>query len=645
MRSALLASVVAIVCAVWLAPAQRVSAHATQAWSDPAPGARLREPPRAITITFTEPIEPSVTTVQLWDQDARQVTLGPVTFPNADTLEAQVPGKLPPGHYTVVWRNLSTVDAHTWQGSFVFTVLLPNGGVPGGVAAVIDDGAASADRPSALDSAARWIVTLAGTALTGGVAFTLFVARPASRLLSAGDRERMWRATRWVTLGVGAIAVALAFEGALLQLLVQADRLGNLERADDLLLHTRFGKYLLARQSIAAAGAVLLVVAWRASGPRGSWFMAALLPVGVGLLLTSALVSHAAANDGAVWSTSVDFLHALGSAGWVGSLLVAGVTFPRWLDALRAGPRTVLAAEAFRRFSMLATVSVTLLLASGVLSAFIQTETPSDLWSTNWGRALTSKLGLASLVLLAGAYNAYILRPRVVRAALRFESPGRVARQPGLGASEALRALHRRLAATVRLEAALGVAVLAAVAVLTQLQSPASAAVSQNGEPAVSRRVAGLSQAAEVGALQVFLSVDPGVPGENAFNVGIGSEFASVPEIAGARLRFLRDGEEQGALELSKTTQSTAQASFVGFDSTLSRPGDWTIETEIDFADGGRLRHPFDVRIGGPASAEGYSIWRWPLNGWLANGVFAASLAVVGLVAVWQLSAPGVRRP
>jgi copper transport protein len=645
MRRALLASIVAtILCAAVLVPAHPASGHATLASSDPGPGAQLRLPPARITIVFTEPVEPSVTTVQLWNQDAQQVTLDRPVFPGPDTLEARVPVELPPGHYTVVWRNLSTLDAHTWQGSFVFTVLHPDGRVPGGAAAVISGGGPSGDRPSALDSAARWIVLLAGTALAGGVAFALAVARPAAALLSAGDRDRMWKATRAVTLVVASLAVALAFEGALLQLLVQANHLGDLARADNLLLETRFGKYLLARQAIAATGVLLLVFAWRAATPRTttlSW--GGLLVTGVGLLLTGSLVSHAAASDGAVWSTAIEFLHSLGSAAWIGSLLVAGFTFPQWLDALRAGPRTILAAEAFRRFSSLATLSVALLLTSGLLSAFIQIEALRDLWSTNWGRALSAKLGLVVVLLLAGAYNAYILRPRVVRAALRFESPGRVVRTPGLGASEALGALHRRLAAAVRVEAALGVAVLAAVAALTQLQSPASAAVSERENAAVPSRASGVSQAVEVGPIQLFLSVDPGTPGENTFNVGVGSEFSTVPEVAAARLHFRRGAEDAGTLDLSKTTQSTTQASFVGFGSVLSRPGDWTIETEIDFADGDELRQAFDVRIG-DAGAGDHSIWRWPLDGWLANGVFGVSLVAVGLTVVWQLSAPGVRR-
>ncbi|MCL6645899.1 MAG: copper resistance protein CopC/CopD [Dehalococcoidia bacterium] len=645
MRRLLLASAVA--ASLWAALSASPDpafAHATQASSEPAPGAQLREPPERITIVFTEPVEPSVTTVQLWNQDAQQVALDPPAYPRPDTLEARVPVELPPGHYTVVWRNLSTVDAHTWQGSFVFTVLLPGGGVPGGMAAVISGGGASSDRPSALDSAARWIVLLAGAALTGGTLFALFVARPAAGLLSSGDAERMWKTTRVVTLAVASLALALAFEGALLQLLVQANRLGDLERVDDLLLETRFGKYLLARQGIAAGGLLLLSIAWRTSGRRATaLFMGGLLVTGVALSLTNSLVSHAAARDGAVWSTAIDFLHSLGGAVWIGSLLVTGFTFPRWLDALRAGPRTVLAAEAFRRFSILATVSVALLLASGVLSAFIQVEALGDLWSTNWGRALSAKMGLAALLLVAGAYNAYVLGPQVVHVAVRFDSPGRVTRTPGIGASDALRSLHRRLATTVRVEAALGVAVLAAVAVLTQLQSPASAAVSGTESATASRRAGELSQAVEVGSIQLFMSVDPGTPGENTFNVGVGSEFSTVPEVAAARLRFRRGAEDAGTLDLSKTTQSTTQASFVGFGSTLSRPGDWTIEAEVDFADGTELRQAFDVSIGDPAG-NGHSIWRWPLKGWLANGVFGVSLATVGLIAVWQLSAPTVRR-
>ncbi len=53
----------------------RADAHGVQVASDPPPGAQLIETPDLITVTFSEPIEPSVSTVQLWDQAGQQVML------------------------------------------------------------------------------------------------------------------------------------------------------------------------------------------------------------------------------------------------------------------------------------------------------------------------------------------------------------------------------------------------------------------------------------------------------------------------------------------------------------------------------------------------------------------------------------------
>ena len=45
----------------------RVAAHGVQVASEPPPNARLAEPPDTISVSFSEPIEPSVTTIHLWD--------------------------------------------------------------------------------------------------------------------------------------------------------------------------------------------------------------------------------------------------------------------------------------------------------------------------------------------------------------------------------------------------------------------------------------------------------------------------------------------------------------------------------------------------------------------------------------------------
>jgi len=129
--------------------ASRAEAHGVQVSSSPAPNAQLGDSPGSITVNFSEPIEPSVSTIQLWDQSAKKIALPSPEFPGGDgkTMTVEVPDTLKPGIYTVIWRNLSTVDGHTWAGSFPFTVLGPGGQVPQGVEVVAVGDERAIERP------------------------------------------------------------------------------------------------------------------------------------------------------------------------------------------------------------------------------------------------------------------------------------------------------------------------------------------------------------------------------------------------------------------------------------------------------------------------------------------------------------------
>ncbi len=233
-----------------------VGAHGVQVASEPAPNTQLAESPERISITFNEPIEPSVSTIELYDQQARPVALGEYEVSgDAKTLAVSVPDDLPSGIYTVIWRNLSTVDAHTWQGSFPFTVLGAGGAVPTGSVSPALQGLAAppSGNPSTLDTAARWVVLLGTAVMLGGAAYVLFVVSPALRTLGPDTQATLRGLSRTVLVITSAIAAFLVLEGSFLQLIVQADKLGGLGRADNLLVDTRFGHYLIARQGLLVA--------------------------------------------------------------------------------------------------------------------------------------------------------------------------------------------------------------------------------------------------------------------------------------------------------------------------------------------------------------------------------------------------------
>jgi len=618
------------------------SGHAVQLASDPAPNEELTEAPETISINFSEPLEPSVTTVQLWDTTPEEIPVSEPTYQTEDSLTVDVMEELEPGIYTVIWRNLSTVDGHTWAGSFSFTVLEADGTVPEGAvpASLLDIAGTPSNTPELLDTVARWIVLIGSAVMLGGVAYVALVVLPATRSLSEDSRTTLNKLSTSLLAVSTIIAIFFVLQGSLIQLLIQADDLGGLDTIDNLLTETRFGKYLIARQGLLVVALISAIMVWRAKG--------ALLPLGLvalgissfGVLLTQSMVSHAAGSEGAFWKITTDLLHLTAASLWIGALIHIGLAMPRWLDELAGPARTLFAAESFRSFSILAAFSVLVLMISGVISAFAQFTSFSQLFETNYGLSLLGKMGIMIPLLLVAALNALWMQPRIVSA--RGELAGGATDEGGGGGSIA--ELQRQLAQSVRFEAVLGILVLVAVGVLIQLEparaeAEAEAATGQaeitTADPLAAERGYFL-RASQVGGLVISLKVDPGQVGENNFEVGLGSEFGSVGDVLLVRLDFDHPDPEIGQSRLELPLAGSAKFST---DATnLSLPGEWEVSATVQRRGEDDLTATFDVPVGVVQETES-SIWDWPFEGMNSVGVIITlAVGAVLLVATiaWQ---------
>ncbi|MEX1255303.1 MAG: CopD family protein [Dehalococcoidia bacterium] len=623
--------------------AGRAEAHAVQVTASPEPNSELTNSPDQLAVTFSEEIEPSVSTMQLWDGEAKEVPLTGVSFPSTEEMVATVSQDLTMGVYTVVWRNLSTVDGHTWAGSYTFSVLGPNGEKPvGGTAVSVEDLIdLPSDTPSTLDSVARWVVLLGGAVLLGGSAYVLFVGLPATGVLAPDSSAKVRSLSRSILLVTGAIGAFLVLEGSLIELLLDADRLGGLGKVDEILFDTRSGNYLIARQALLLVGLGSLALIWRA-GERALQLPALvlLLVSSVGVLFTQSMVSHAGGSDGAFWATTADFLHMLAASFWIGALVHIGLAMPRWLDELQGAPRTLFAGDSFRRFSVLAAVSVVVIMASGVFSALVQFDSWSDLWSTNYGWSLIAKMGVMVPLLAVAGLNAFILRPRVVDAIDEVNGGERPAGDST--ATGAIARLQDMLSNTVRLEAVLGIVILVAVAVLVQLEPPRAAADAEEQASVSSGPTGALPQdeqgyflkANQAGGLVLSLRVEPAEIGQNNFEVGVGSEFGFVGEIQETRLDFKNLTQDVGPSRLALPLFGSAK--FAASGSNLGLPGDWEVTVTVRRLGEDDVSTTFDLPIraatseGGEAEGEGSSssIWDWPFDG---NASVAAIILLSGV--------------
>jgi putative copper export protein len=146
---------------------------------------------------------------------------------------------------------------------------------------------------------------------------------------------------------------------------------------------------------------------------RGAWLAASISSIV--LAVTPALAGHAASSPKFTsLMIATDFLHVLGGASWLGSLVAVMVVGVPLSLALGGAERWSSVASLVNSFSPVAMVSVALVVVSGVIASWVHLERLSALWQTTYGQVLLVKLALAALTITIGAYNFRRVQPQLV---------------------------------------------------------------------------------------------------------------------------------------------------------------------------------------------------------------------------------------
>ena len=97
-------------------------AHAQLDHASPTVGGTVKAAPSAVTLSFTEAVEPKFSSIEARDDKGVAVQSGAAQGVAGNAAQLRVGVKpLTAGTYTVKWKVLS-VDTHRTQGSFSFTV-------------------------------------------------------------------------------------------------------------------------------------------------------------------------------------------------------------------------------------------------------------------------------------------------------------------------------------------------------------------------------------------------------------------------------------------------------------------------------------------------------------------------------------------
>ncbi len=457
-----------IAAAALLAPASAL-AHAVPSSGEPPPGGTVATAPETVRLVLTVPVEEAFLQFRVTTPDGLEVS-GPAERDPLDDRAIQAPVDVPAGTDGLVvhWRVLSE-DGHAGGGVYGIGIGGPAPDVSGETSPARSD-----HEPFAV--AARFLALTAPILLLGLVVLAAGVVGPAVAKGGVGPpgeapavrsavRARAAEALTGVTRGwwhawyalLAAWAVALVLTPivALRALREGAGGLG------DLLGNTSFGAAWRIQVAAVVVALIATVVTRRATGPEG--LPDEVVPaIGLAFGPAAALYAisssgHASTGGDRTLNIGIDLVHTLATAAWFGGLLGLAVLVVPALALLGEEDRTRFGAGVVVRFSALALTTVAVLVVTGVYRALAEIS-PGELLYTGYGQALLVKVGLFVVLLAGGAYNRFLVHPRLERAALGLDPGDR-------GAAAALRV-------SVRAELVLAALLLASVAVLVSLTPP-----------------------------------------------------------------------------------------------------------------------------------------------------------------------------
>jgi copper resistance protein C len=146
-----------------LLPGTPAWAHAQLVGSDPAKDATLSRAPASVTLSFSERLEPEFATIVVSDAARQRIAASPATV-DAERSTVRLTQPLRNGTYTVAYRVVS-VDGHTVQGSYLFTVTDP--ALPAAAVPVTPTGAAVASPPGPGGLATPVLIGLVAVGILG----------------------------------------------------------------------------------------------------------------------------------------------------------------------------------------------------------------------------------------------------------------------------------------------------------------------------------------------------------------------------------------------------------------------------------------------------------------------------------------------
>jgi copper transport protein len=405
-RGAAATVLAAVLCVLALGAPASAFAHAILVQSQPAPGVELSSSPANIAATFSEPLNPQLSSLTVTGPGGGPVGVRVGVAAGGTGLVARPLGRLARGIYEVRWHSVSADDGHALDGAYYF-------GVQSGAPRTAAQSQASPLAGTGwLRALLHGVFDAALIVFCGGVLVAALMARghepaawlipkPTAGSLPLSDARALWRRT----IAVGVVAVIAA---ALTTLADAANAAGGLSAHS---LHAYFFTNTAGEARVAMLAALML-----ATGLAARWAPRPSSVFVVAALAALAFSGHANSAHPRALALGSDLVHLLAAAVWLGGIAqIAWAWLPR-VQLLDAHARRTVTEGVLAPFGRIALPAFLTVAVAGVVNAAIELDSLPAFWQDGYGRVLAVKIALVGAIALASYAHALRIRPRLLAA-------------------------------------------------------------------------------------------------------------------------------------------------------------------------------------------------------------------------------------
>jgi copper transport protein len=573
-------------------------AHAQLEGTSPGRDAVAKTQPGVVSFRFDETVEGNFGAVRVYNSAGQRVDAGDAFHPGGKgpVMGVHLKPHLPAGTYTATYRVVSA-DGHIVSSGFAFSIGHP--GAAGKSVESLLSGTKVGKGTDVVYGIARGLQYAAIALAVGAVTFLLLVWLRALAAVAGAEPE--WErastafARRWsrLLLGASLLGMVSAAAGVVLEA-ASAAGISGWSALKWKVVHeelgTRFGTVwglAVVAWAVSAVIAALIAAPSRERSPalrpaelgatglalaprRTLGFLGLLAVPLVFVTLLPALAGHASTQHPVALVFPLNVLHVLAMSVWVGGLAALLLALPAATRALQPRDRTRMLAATLERFSPLALISVCVILATGLVQAYVWVRTPAHLLDTAYGRAVLIKFLLLLVLIALGAFNRRRSVPELSRLAAAGDTPGRAG------------VLLRR---ALRTEIAVIVVVLGVTAALSSYAPSIDAA---SGPANLSGRI---------GPAQLEMTVDPARVGANQIHLYLlnpkdGSQFTGAKEVDVEAMM-----PSKGIGPLDQTATKAGPGHYIDSSAVLGVPGKWHLTVTVRTSEFDQFTKMFEVHV------------------------------------------------